>query len=346
MEVIMKRLLIVVCLITIIVVSFTGCETSFMTAGKVYLQQSNYAKAMEQFRLEIENEPNKADGYLWVGKTFAYIQKYDSSVVYFDKAMVVDKQVTEKDIKTDKGNWWLYYHNAGVQLVEDKNIDMAIKRFKFAIEITPESISSYNILGYSYSLKKDYPNMINIYEKAIEIDSKNLQAYINLGQYYTNQEKYKKAIEYFEIAKKIDPDMPKAYYYEGVAYSGLNQYDEAIVNYKKAIEIYKKNDDNKAIKDVLFNIGIVLMRNKNYKEAIPYLLELLEIDDQDKDALMNVGTCYINTKEYKKSLQIFNKLIEIDPNNADAYTNRGIAKQKMGDKKGAMKDIKKGMSLQ
>ncbi len=342
----MKRMFLAIAIIAVIAVSFVGCETSYITAGKVYLQQSNYPKAMDQFKQEIKAEPNKAAGYLWIAKTYAYMQKYDSCAIFLDKAMSIDEEEAKKDLNMDRGNWWLYYHNAAVQLItKDNDVDMGIKRLERAIEIQPESVQSYNILGYAYSIKKDYKNMVDAYKKAIEKNGNDLQAYFNLGQYYINSGKYDEAISYLKKAEKIKSDMPKIYYMEGVAYFGLKKVDKAISNYKKAIDLYEKNNDKKSAKDVYFNIAIAYMKIKQHSKAIPYLEKVLNIDDQDKDALMNLGICYINTKEYKKALPLFNKLISIDPDNLDAYTNRGIVKKQLGDLKGAMKDIKKGTGI-
>ncbi|MCD6245668.1 tetratricopeptide repeat protein [candidate division WOR-3 bacterium] len=342
----MKRTLLVLTIVAVTVLSFTGCETSYITAGKVYLQQSNFPKAMEQFKQEIQAEPTKANGYLWAAKTYAYMQKYDSCAIFLDKAMKVDKEGAEKDLNADRGNWWLYYHDAAVQLItKDNDIDMGIKRLERAIEIQPESVKSYNILGYAYSLKKDYKKMVEAYKKAIRMNKNDLQAYVNLGQYYINVGKYNDALIYLKQAEKIDPDMAKIYYLEGVAYFGLKKSKDAIDSYKRAVDLYEKNNDKKAAKDVYFNVALTYMKMKQHKDAIPYLQKVLEVDDQDKDALMNLGICYINTKEYKKALPIFDKLIQLDPKNLDAYTNRGIVKKQLGDIKGAMKDIKKGTGL-
>ncbi|NIA23095.1 MAG: tetratricopeptide repeat protein [Proteobacteria bacterium] len=342
----MKRTVLALAVVAVIILSFAGCETSYMTAGKVYLQQSNFPKAMEQFKQEIQAEPAKAGGYLWAAKTYAYMQKYDSCAIFLDKAMKIDNEGAEKDLNMDRGNWWLYYHDAAVQLItKDNDINMGIKRLERAIEIQPESVQSYNILGYAYSLKKDYKKMVDAYKKAISVSKNDLQAYVNLGQYYINNEKYNDALNYLKQAEKISPDMAKVYYLEGVTYFGMQKSNEAINSYKKAIDIYEKNNDEKAAKDVYFNVALTYMKMKKHKDAIPYLQKVLKVDDQDKDALMNLGICYINTKKYKKALPIFDKLIQLDPNNLDAYTNRGIVKKELGDMKGAMKDIKKGTGL-
>jgi len=49
--------------------------------------------------------------------------------------------------------------------------------------------------------------------------------------------------------------------------------------------------------------------------------------------------------DYSGAIADFTTAIEMFPGNADAYLNRGIAKSRMGDKEGAIKDFKKQVEL-
>ncbi|MDJ0625582.1 MAG: tetratricopeptide repeat protein [Candidatus Caenarcaniphilales bacterium] len=50
-------------------------------------------------------------------------------------------------------------------------------------------------------------------------------------------------------------------------------------------------------------------------------------------------------KDYKDSIKQSTKVIQFNPDSPEAYFNRGLAKYKIKDKKGAMKDLEKAKVL-
>jgi tetratricopeptide (TPR) repeat protein len=49
--------------------------------------------------------------------------------------------------------------------------------------------------------------------------------------------------------------------------------------------------------------------------------------------------------DFKGGLADYNKAIQFDPKDADSWNNRGIAKREIGDKTGAIADLKKALEI-
>ena len=49
---------------------FTGCQDTYTTSAKVYMQQNNYDKAIEQCLLAIDQIPNNAEAYYVLGQAY------------------------------------------------------------------------------------------------------------------------------------------------------------------------------------------------------------------------------------------------------------------------------------
>ncbi len=53
-----------------------GCQSKYMTSGKVYVQQGNWAKAQEQFELEVQANPSNGEAYAYLAEGYAKAGSY------------------------------------------------------------------------------------------------------------------------------------------------------------------------------------------------------------------------------------------------------------------------------
>jgi len=115
----------------------------------------------------------------------------------------------------------------------------------------------------------------------------------------------------------------------------------AISDYTKAIELYP-NDPN-----AYYNRGISKDELKDYYGAVSDYKKAIEIDPQIVEAYNNIAYVMRNKEINDNYGAIFyaTKAIEINPNHSNAYLNRGVAKENLGDMKGACDDWRKASSL-
>ena len=126
------------------------------------------------------------------------------------------------------------------------------------------------------------------------------------GQAKQKQGDYKGAIADFTKVLEINPQDAKAYNERGIAKNGLKDYLGAIADFTKAIEI-------------------------NPRDAYIYF-------DNRAGVKVEIG-------DYRGVVFDTTKTIEINPSYTNAYERRGIAKQYLGDDRGACADYKKAVSL-
>ena len=120
----------------------------------------------------------------------------------------------------------------------------------------------------------------------------------------------------------------------------LKDYQGAIADYTKVLEI----DPQYA--EVYNERGVVKNEIKDYQGAIDDFTKALEINPQDAFIYFdNRAGVKVETGDFRGVIFDATKTIQINPNYATAYTRRGIAKQHIGDKRGACADYKKAVSL-
>lgn len=315
-----------------------GCASQYMTAGKVYIQQEEYDKAVEQFNLQLKQNPTDVDAWWWLGVAYTYQKKYEDACQSIDK--VAEIAPNKLELKKQKSFLWSLYYSAGVDAYQKSDWLLAEKRFKRAIDFEPDSVLSYMNLATIYSQLENEDSSLVYHEKVLVLDSTKIDAYRNLGAYYIKKKEYDKAVSYFKGGIAVAPKDADLLYRLGIAYYLKNDYPNAETNFRYAIEC------DSTLEDAYFNLGATLVKREKYDEAIEVLKRTVALNPKDVEALIHLGGTYILTKKYELAVETYTKVIELDPSNRDAYEGRANAYWQLGKKKEAEVDLKKAQELE
>jgi tetratricopeptide (TPR) repeat protein len=91
-----------------------------------------------------------------------------------------------------------------------------------------------------------------------------------------------------------------------------------------------------------FDIGVVLLKPKNYEKAVDAFSEVLKkatVDELKKYCYIYRAFSYNGLSDYKNAIADFDRAIEIDPTDLASYTDRGKTKAYAKDLDGAKKDF-------
>jgi Flp pilus assembly protein TadD len=140
----------------------------------------------------------------------------------------------------------------------------------------------------------------------------------------------------------------------GNAYYSRGELDVALSRFKGLVE---KNPDNK---DFRYAYGVVLMKGKNYPEAVNQLEEAVKMDGKNTDAIYNLAAAYINwgnllrdaaikaesddksyQEKFKSAVPYLEKYLEAKPTDARVWYSLGQVYANMGEKDKAEAAFKK-----
>ena len=201
-----------------------------------------------------------------------------------------------------------------------KNQTFFIDFSKALIEDSPSSAIRWLLLGTSYNSVDRYTEAIEAITTSISLDPNNSKAHYTLGKVYQNLKNYKEAISscllaiqhYFPSEKDVlsekdeiiqSQKLADIYYDAGEFYMELMQYKNAEKALKYSIEYYPYNDICNG------NLGISLLKQKKYKEAIKYLREAIVINGDTFDFFYaELAYSYFKTGDIKKAESTLNKL--------------------------------------
>lgn len=129
------------------------------------------------------------------------------------------------------------YISSGYRHLSEKDFDSAIKDFKNAVSLKPDSERAHNFLGIAYFMKKNYKPAEEEFSKAISLNNSYSPAYSNLGNVYLKLNNWSKAEECYRKAIELAPDSPSAYYSLGNLLLSLGRFDEGMAYLLKGFQI-------------------------------------------------------------------------------------------------------------
>ncbi|MFC2152568.1 tetratricopeptide repeat protein [Bacteroidota bacterium] len=214
-----------------------------------------------------------------------------------------------------------------------------------------------------------YTQALFIVDEMITRNSNIAQCYYLKSKIHYFEKDFQGALKSINLAielKKSSPDYLK----HRIEINGvLNEFDKAIVDINKLIRLepyqidhyivkanllFKTKQFDKAIEltnsileilpedpDVLYLSSKTYFMKDEYLEALKTINEALQ-KKSDKAFYELRGDIYSATKTYIYAVQDYSMFLDIEPYNGNIYSKKGLARLRLGDKKGACSDWEKG----
>lgn len=123
-----------------------------------------------------------------------------------------------------------------IRLMNDGHVDESIKLLKETIGAHPDCYHCRYELAYAYSLKKDYPETVEILEKLEKHKDANDQLYQMLGNSYDDMGDSNKAMKVYRQGLEKFPNSGKLYLEQGIVLIRNEEYGKALEYFEKGIE--------------------------------------------------------------------------------------------------------------
>jgi len=362
----MKTRYVVVIMLLVGVLTFMACQTKEVTSAKVYIQQDNWEKAIEQLENAIKIYPNDAEAHYLLGEGYANQGEWEKMNQMFNKSLEISPQFEQKINNTREKNWVTNF-NSGVNRINGNDLDGAIKKFRTCILIAPQKIGAYRNLAISLTQKQQLDEAKSTYEKALEIEPDNLELVQALAALHFEAKEYNKVVELEKKALESNPDNTDAVANLALAYDYLGEKQKARETYEQAIA---KNPEDV---DLIFNLARLHYLNEEYEKAIELFAKVISTKPDDFDANVNVGNAYLSMADnlrkklvakendgdevtvderdklisfYNQSIPHLEKAVSIQADNPNIWNNLGVAYIQVGNKEKGEECFKKGEELQ
>lgn len=173
-------------------------EKEFRKAfGELYTKFHQPEEALKQYLLLTKLDSNNAEWYFRCAKIFESRGKPDQALTFYQKTLALDRRNVQA------------YAASGLLLFHAQQFSEAKKAIDHAIQLSPETCSSYYYLGKILKESHDYPGAVNAFEKALRDPEFKQKSLIERGTCFVAAKSLDKAALEFERAIKLDPSNEK-----------------------------------------------------------------------------------------------------------------------------------------
>ena len=193
--------------------------------------------------------------------------------------------------------------------------------------------------GKQHSSKHN--NVSNINESDIQLDSLPLTKYEYKMRGNLKDDIGDKlgAIEDYARAIKIDTSYDTAYYNRGLMKSAIGDREGELADYNKTLSI------NPKYLKAYFNRGLLKYEMGDYEGEIADYRLAIKYCKPDADIYNNLGRALYDLERFKESAEAYGEGIKYFPEDYRLYYGRGLARKRLGDRKGACEDWVKSSEL-
>lgn len=288
--------------------------------GYNYLETGDFDKAMADFNQAITLNPKASGAYMW--RSFVYERMGQRDRMQADNDQVVSLN-SQANTQANKARSAIQEYCVGLFFQAHHTTSAAIGRYTFAIEANPRLAAAYLKRGDVYGIRYEWPKVLTDFEKAIELDPNYSAAYFRRGQFYEQDGKHNKAIADYSKAIGLNPRYSSAYYRRGNLYRKQGKLAKAIADLDKVVELRPR------YYKAYLKRGFTFYEMAQYDRAIADFDQTIQVIDQlhamDKDGTLSF--------DQFKGFYVA------------AYNGRGEAYEKKGNRRRAITDYRKALSL-
>lgn len=241
-----------------------------------------------------------------------------------------------------------------------------------AIELAPKNAEYMLRLAVYKEGQNDLDSARLLYRKTLKLDEQNILAILGLARYYSNEaDDVEQSISYLNKAIAIEPSNARLYILRAKAYLDIEEYEECVADTQQALSLEPLEDAFVLKINALVEMDAVAELKVSYQDLIKfspqnaeyaltfgnYLLEegdnaaaaelfkglLAKTEGVYSGALHGLlGLSLMGQEKYKEAIGIFDNMAKADPEDEEIYIQRSMAKQALGDTKGAIADLQEG----
>jgi len=279
-------------------------------------------KAIEEYRLAIENDPSSE----YLNASLAELYAKTGRI---REAVLEAKQIIERDpdnIEAHKLLGRIYLRSLGDMQPGTQSrevLGLAIEQYEAMVRIEPKSADNHLLLGRLYFLNKDLVKAENEFKTSIQLDANSEEAVTNLAFLYNEEGDYKKATE---LLKSIPEGSRSAKIYAalGTTYDQQKEYKKAIEAFRQALSMDKEN------LDAMRGLAQDLANDNQMDAALDEYRTIQDADPQDATAAMRVAEIYRRMGKFDLAMENLKKASALVQDSLEIPYNEALILEAQG----------------
>ncbi|HEX3586430.1 MAG TPA: tetratricopeptide repeat protein, partial [Candidatus Angelobacter sp.] len=285
--------------------------------------RSEYAtKAIEEYRLAIENDPSSEYLNASLAELYAKTGRIRDAVLEAQDIIKRDPN----NLEAHKLLGRIYLRSLGDLQPGSQSrevLGLAIEQYEAMVRIEPKSADNHLLLGRLYFLNKDAVKAETEFKTAVNLDPTSEEAITNLAYLYNDEGANNKAAE---LLKSV-PDAQrssKIYAALGNTYEQQKDYKNAIAAFRQALSMDKENLD--AMRGLAQNLA----NDNQIDAALDEYRTIQDADPQDATAAMRVAEIYRRQGKFDLAMENLKKAAALVQDSLEIPYNEALILEAQG----------------
>lgn len=208
---------------------------------------------------------------------------------------------------------------AAVQKVNQDSVRQVISDLRNQLSGNSDDVALITKLGYAYLDIESWDMAMDRFKRAVELDDQNASAYNGLGRSYHGKgesailpiealkklfkvDNYSKAEKQYKIAVEIDPEYIAPYYNLGVNYLAKGGFD----NYARSVEsLQTVLEKDPLFRDADFILGVAFQHQKDFVNAELQLRRVIDANRWIGRAYIRIAEIYLETGKNEPATEAY-----------------------------------------
>lgn len=275
-----------ICLILMLLI--LGCESTLMKEYNLAVEGRNHSAAIQAVERALRENPGDPEANFLMGKILTEQRSYTEAIHYFERSLEASplfreriEYLTEMSYRTE--------FNLAVSAWEEGDYELSARLLHKALEVKPEAVEVYPVLGQAYKNMEQYANAQVAFRECVPVDRFRRLCSTNLAVSLFRNNQFEEANR---VAKEnmsylpYDRNLVKIAAY---SYLEMQKFDEAEDFFTRYMGFGFTYDALKQFAAELNNFG-------EFVRAEEYLVLCLQYEPQDREVLEALSTIYLETE--------------------------------------------------
>lgn len=266
--------------------------------GNIYLLSGKWKQALDVFQLNLEIVENSGDSlvlaetYENLGDIYQLIMQRNKAIQYYTSALEI-----RKTMKDEAGMAICFQLLGNVYLGKSEH-ETAKRHFREGLVLNlklqnePRVADSYDLIGQVFQDSGVPDSAVIYYQKSTENydllgdEIGYLRSLLHQASVYQKEKKFDEALALYDTAleRKTDKDTRnlRAQIYDrmGDIYNSRDDLITSYDYYKQSTELYDEVQNYESLSLILFNMGLIHLKNNEYGEGYNLLKRAIEMDKE------------------------------------------------------------------
>jgi len=182
---------------------------------------------------------------------------------------------------------------SGIDRYMDKDFEGAVKEFKRAIGLAPDSpysVDAAHYMAQAHLNLNEPEKAIKAYQESIRLDPYRDDSHNKLGNLYFSLDRNEDATTQYEAAARLNPDATNIYTL-GQAYLNMDRFSDAETQFNEVVQMARQDPAGK------FGLGLTFSQQGRYEEAVALFKEAISLKNDFYDAYAEMGYTHADMGE-------------------------------------------------